>query len=603
MSYKPESVSLPGEGFELGQLWGGDGCEFVYGLVHNQLLPPDQVEARLRQAGVSRAHSDPLLRVKHNYIDFIKRLWRSNLIDVDTDCLGRIELDPDAEEGLTICTADLKDAFYHLSLPRQLRKYFALRPVMAKDLGLLEVNGRPVRPGTLLTPRLAVVPMGWSWALYVCQQLHQRVVERSGLGSDVRLRDRHPVSSTSCCHLQYVDNLVVLGTDREMVKGAFERAVKELTRAGLQVHEVESSSDGAQVLGWHFTANGEFRPTRKRCWRVRLALREVLKRGHATSKEMQKLIGHCGFISMGRRESPSCFGRIYDFIKTHEHNSLEHPLGKHVRQELSNWDGILPLIRRDLKAAWSTKLLATDASEWGLGATQSDIPYEQAKSIGQFCERWRFKDPLTANPRQRTMAEFELPFCDVPSCIKQDDRDAPHDRVGDFASVPFEVVNQQWQTIGRHRWQRELCMPVAEAQAVLFGVKHALRNMSAFGKKHLILTDSMTVACAVSRGRSHGFQLRRVIQQIAAHSLVTNSEIHLRWIPSEWNPADSPSRGGWVPSVPQQLNDPPGHCGARGGSHGRSRRGGRLQHKLSARPHYPPQHHHSKPAGPWKRPN
>ncbi|CAJ1409470.1 unnamed protein product [Effrenium voratum] len=255
VSYKPESVSLPDEGWspiELGQLWGGDGCDFVYDLVHNQLLPPDQVEARLRQAGVSRAYSDPLLRVKHNYIDFIKRLWRSNLIDVDTS--------PGVEQ--------VECFFVSKKMGRQ-----------RMDLGLLEVNGRPVRPGTLLTPRL---------------------------------RDRHPVSSTSCCHLQYVDNLVVLGTDREMVKGAFERAVKELTRAGLQVHEVESSSDGAQVLGWHFTANGEFRPT-----------------------------------------------------------------------------------RRDLKAAWSTKLLATDASEWGLGATQSDIPYEQAKSIGKFCERLS-----TSNGRQ-----------------------------------------------------------------------------------------------------------------------------------------------------------------------------------------------------------
>ena len=68
-----------------------------------------------------------------------------------------------------------------------------------------------------------------------------------------------------------------------------------------------------------------------------------------------------------------------------------------------------------------------------------------------------------------------------------------------------------------------------------------------------VLTDSMTAACAFSRGRAHTWELRRVCQQFGALTMATSCHVHLRWVPSEWNPADSPSRGGWAPSIPSRF--------------------------------------------------
>lgn len=87
----------------------------------------------------------------------------------------------------------------------------------------------------------------------------------------------------------------------------------------------------------------------------------------------------------------------------------------------------------------------------------------------------------------------------------------------------------------------------------LYGVKHILRNRQNFGKRHLILSDSLTATCAISRGRSQIYKLRRVCCQIGALALCSNSCFHIRWIPSEWNPADNPSRGVWKPSIPKQF--------------------------------------------------
>ena len=136
-------------------------------------------------------------------------------------------------------------------------------------------------------------------------------------------------------------------------------------------------------------------------------------------------------------------------------------------------------------------------------------------------------------------------------------QDAPS--ASKFEIVPFEAVTRKWKTVGRYRWKRVDGMPVLEARATCYGVRHLLRKQSNHGKRLLILTDSMTAACAFSKGRAHTFKLRGVLRRTAALLLATGSSLTLRWIPSEWNPADGPSRGTFGPSLPKQIEhgDPP----------------------------------------------
>ena len=69
----------------------------------------------------------------------------------------------------------------------------------------------------------------------------------------------------------------------------------------------------------------------------------------------------------------------------------------------------------------------------------------------------------------------------------------------------------------------------------------------------------MTAAVAFDKGRAHSFKLRRVLQQTAALCLGSGTFFRCRWIPSEWNAADGPSRGKFVPSEPVRefTDDPP----------------------------------------------
>ena len=116
-----------------------------------------------------------------------------------------------ADKPLYMTSADLQNAFYTLEMPEELRKYFGLKPVRAGSLGLEEIGGRALHPDEWVYPVVKVVPMGWSWALWWCQSVHEKIAERAGLTEAERLRDRHPVTSDHFWRIQYVDNLHVLG--------------------------------------------------------------------------------------------------------------------------------------------------------------------------------------------------------------------------------------------------------------------------------------------------------------------------------------------------------------------------------------------------------
>lgn len=295
-SFNAEIVSLPEEGWtpiNLVDLWGDDGQIILDDFVSNQLLPPETASIRLEACGVDRPYMDPMLRQGKSYHGFLKRLHASSLVDysvrpgreqiglffvtkkngklrliVDArrsnahfgepsyvslstgDSLGSLEFESGCE--VTVAMADLKDAFYHLSLPVCLRDFFCLPSVRARDVGVFSLDGKRLRGDEKLTPRLAVVPMGWSWALYMCQSIHESLALKGGLTEEFRIRDRKPPPDSACCHTQYVDNMIVLGTNDSAVRDAYRRAVATLKEAGLQVHE-EEVDFGATLLGWEIT--------------------------------------------------------------------------------------------------------------------------------------------------------------------------------------------------------------------------------------------------------------------------------------------------------------------------------------------------------------
>ena len=190
----------------------------------------------------------------------------------------------------------------------------------AGEVGLFSLGGTSLKKEQVIYPRLAVVPMGWSHALYLCQSIHEELAGAAGLHEEDRIRDSQRVPQGRVRHTQYVDNMIVLGPDHAEVCQRYQQAVATLKEAGLQVHEEETAEGDATILGWNFSRSGQVRPTHGRAWKARLALRGLLRKGRANGRTLERLLGHLTFISLCRREALSIFAEIYVFVKANRNN-------------------------------------------------------------------------------------------------------------------------------------------------------------------------------------------------------------------------------------------------------------------------------------------
>ncbi|CAK0855055.1 unnamed protein product, partial [Prorocentrum cordatum] len=102
------------------------------------------------------------------------------------------------------------------------------------------------------------------------------------------------------------------------------------------------------------------------------------------------LVGHCTHLFLLHRELLSVFSGVYASIGRHRGESVG--VWDVVRRELRWASCLICFCSRDLCAPIYTRVLATDASEWGLGATETVGLEADVKHAMSFSEAWRFKE-------------------------------------------------------------------------------------------------------------------------------------------------------------------------------------------------------------------
>ena len=142
--------------------------------------------------------------------------------------------------------------------------------------------------------------------------ISERICTGAGLTDAERLRDGEKAPSGNFFHIQYVDNLHVFGTDKQQVEQRFWKAVRALRQVGLTVHEIEFDESDMSVLGWSIASNAVLSPTLKRLWRLRLGVRELIRRGSATGQQLERIVGHNHLcLTMSAREPCSIGGGVH----------------------------------------------------------------------------------------------------------------------------------------------------------------------------------------------------------------------------------------------------------------------------------------------------
>ena len=119
---------------------------------------------------------------------------------------------------------------------------------------------------------------------------------------------------------------------------------------------------------------------------------------------------------------------------------------------------------------------------------------------------------------------------------------------------PLEVrwtTPSRWAMLYKGLWRRTEHTNIQEARCVVGLLRHGARTRSLWDKRFLIMVDSLVALGALAKGRSSSRPLLRLCRQAAAVVLTYGMMPLYRYIASEVNPADGPSRGLGVGAAPE----------------------------------------------------
>jgi hypothetical protein len=390
-----------------------------------------------------------------------------------------------------------------------------------------------------------VLPMGFSWAVYFAQRSHEHVLLRSGVVSLARrISDFAPspvLDDGDPAWLAYVDNSVIVGTNVDKVNDLRRRCDKVLMEAGLIVHEVTQGSTTFEGLGVHCDGRkGVVGPTSKRLWRCYQCLTDILERPWLTSQQLRVVIGHLTFVWCFSRSFLSIPQAVFVFIER-DFRKPRH-LWASVLRELRWARDTLFLTRQFIKLPWDPVVTAVDACETGFGVVGKVWQLDDVRFHGNYCERWRFKHAGRNNPRLMALEKFaEVPTLD--SVV--DGVDLNHIKHGvtppDFASSTIGDASD-WVTLCALPYHFVEPMHVLEARSVVWSLRNLFKVSVHHHKRRLLLSDNFSAVFAFARGRACDPRLLRQVRRAGALIGAVGSRVTFRWIVSEANPADGPSR-------------------------------------------------------------
>ena len=464
----------------------------------------------------------------------------------------------DFDFGLFAGLSDVKDCFHRIKQPRWLAKHFCFMPIEARHVGLTGhvLDGKRLRSGDLVYPMPGSLCMGFTWSLYFAQRINESIMCQvpSLVGSEL-IHDRGGPAVFSAAdpsrlkHFVYVDNLGVLAGNRDLVAGGLADLSTDFTDRKLLLHPGEVQHEHIKALGVVLDGvNLLSKLSPDRFHRVRQAVRCVLRRNRCTGRTLEIIVGHCTYCGLCNRCVLSVFHNVYKFIKSAYTTS--HILWPSVASELRAFAGLMPLLRSEWRRPWSSVVNVSDASEEGFGVCSSIWSPETVGEVGRVHERERFRRSGSHNARESALTSAGFVKNEATGkwragLVEDEDYLASSGWAlnDSFPEVPKDCLDSgSWTTVRQGAWKRHEHIVHLEARALVKSFEHVVHDCGLSDCRQLFLVDSMSAALAFDRCRSKNFRMLRQIRKFCSFSLARNIAFSVRWLPSELNPADAPSR-------------------------------------------------------------
>lgn len=485
-----------------------------------------------------------------------------------SESFGRIEIEldqhgwPDSNALDAVSTfvglSDVKDCFHRMKVPIWLSRYFSWHPIAAKEVGLSGkvIDGVELGPMDMVYPCAGSLSQGFSWALFFAQKANEqlsgstRLLREASLAHDrgepVVLRVGRNTDSKPFYYV-YVDNLGVFGNSRAAVEQSMQELQQEFDSRGLILHSSSISDGEVEALGC--MVEGRLlrsRITPTRLWKIHQGLLGLVRRGRCTGRTLEVVIGHCTFAGLLNRASLSIFCSVYPFMKKHYREVSA--LWPSVKNELLAFSGVIFMLCQDWWRHWNPVVSSSDSSLTGYGICQAVWPSQKVAEVGRRLERSRFKRTSGHSARESALVAAgldghrELWGKATSSTIRSlSEKGWGIDE--HFVEVPAAGLRRElWSPRVWGKWHIPESILILEARTVLLAVRRLAMMRFGHDLRHVHLCDNMAVTLSFERRRSKNFKLLRIIREYAAYCLARNIHVSIRWIPSELNISDEPSR-------------------------------------------------------------
>lgn len=489
---------------------------------------------------------------------------------------------------LSFSAIDLVDSFYQLEW-RGMCEYFALDVVVsAAEVGVFRVwderleEWRPTEPAEKLFACFKVLPMGWSWSLFLCQQVleEQMILSEMGRTGQSRaevgervVRDRRPVGRVAPglpLLAPYVDNANLLAWSPGDATSAVDALGLQLHCVGL-VYRVEArGTKSLESVGlWVNGASCRIRNTAKRTWRLHSALTALLRQGRCSGHTMRIVAGRMVHFSLVQRASLSVLEEVWRFADFHGERVAD--LGPELRAELIVFRGLVPVLTHDAFLEPSPIGFITDASAKGFAMLEGSLDPADVKELSRVKERWRFRE---VHARATGPWEFATAAQDAEEILFGEDfeewvlqeaegelggkktqarengerrhRPAGGRFVEDAVAVPAVpdrvLVPSRWTRVVSGGWMKDEAIHMKEARAAVYALRRSGRRVE--GREHvvLVLGDNMSELLAAEKGRAANAALNQMCRRVAGLLVSSGSRWARRHVECGRNIADLDSR-------------------------------------------------------------
>ena len=300
----------------------------------------------------------------------------------------RLDSNTDGKPAAWGCEADVADCFYRFSMPEMSHLFAINHPLSAESWKKLGVHSdfvfdpevsREVRthPKQLLYPCFGVVPMGWNWALFLCNEAVVNIAAMGSPWNDGFLREKKVVPSLSEHRTLvgvYVDNITIIGRDREDVAARCKALQTAFDQVGVpitwsQQQPVTVLESVGCLLDFE---SGVLMNKPSRVWKFARATAAMLKRRKLSGDVLQVWAGHytalCGISPWGL----SVLERTYRFIC--KAGGKRKFVWSSVRNEMKMAASLSWLTWRSLNAGIMRNVETGDASSSGYALMVTQPP-------------------------------------------------------------------------------------------------------------------------------------------------------------------------------------------------------------------------------------